>query len=139
EERKFLIIYMLLSQFDLSLFHFCSALRVSNVTVINDMKKVQEFITVYHLKVNYDRKSGYAIEGEEMERRDVLHYVTQYIYHIFDGIAFLEEFSLSSKESIHYFRKKLTEIEYYLDIKFTDEKIELLPFIFLVVFERISK
>lgn len=139
KERRLLIIYMLLSQFDLSLFHFTSALRVSNVTIINDMKKVQEYIRPYHLEVVYFRKSGYFMEGDEWEKRNLLQYVTEYIYHNCDGIALLEEFSTDSKESIHYFRKKLTEIEYYLDIRFTDEKIELMPFIFIVIFNRVSR
>src|SRR5690625_797494 len=36
EERVLLILYILLSQDDLSLFHFTDALQVSNVTILSD-------------------------------------------------------------------------------------------------------
>ena len=92
EERILLILYILLSQDDLSLFHFTDTLKVSNVTILNDMKKAQKLLDSYKLNIVYTRIDGYNIL-EEWSKRNVLQYLTQKIYHYYDGSILLEGYT----------------------------------------------
>ncbi|MFD1449060.1 BglG family transcription antiterminator [Oceanobacillus profundus] len=136
-ERVLLILIILLSQGDLSLFHFTNALKVSNVTVLNDMKKAQKKVEAYGLKLVYTRTEGYQLEGEEWTQRNLLHEILQEISNVHGGLALIQDFTMLQIERINTISIQLEKIEEILKIRFTDEKMQLLPYYIGVIFERV--
>lgn len=138
-ERGLLILFMLLTQDDLSLFHFIHALKVSNVTILNDMKQVKKKIKKYGLKISYTRLDGYQLEGEEWNQRNLLHDIAQEIKKMYGGLSLIQDYTMIKDEKINTISFQLKKIEEILKIKFTDEKIELLPFCIGIIFGRIER
>lgn len=70
EERRALIYLLSYSQFEeLSLFHFQDFLEISKGTAIADIKKLRSVLTSFDLRLEYTRKTGFLIEGEEESAR----------------------------------------------------------------------
>ena len=66
EERRALIYLLSYSQFEeLSLFHFQDFLEISKGTAIADIKKLRSVLASYDIRLEYTRKTGFLIEGEE--------------------------------------------------------------------------
>jgi len=138
-ERVLLILFMLLSQDDLSLFHFTNALKVSNVTVLNDMKLAKKKIQKYDLEILYSRVDGYQLKGEEWNQRNLLHDIAQEIREVYGGISLIQDYTMIQDEKISALSFQLEKIEEILKIKFTDEKMQLLPFCIGIILERIER
>ncbi|WP_188455016.1 BglG family transcription antiterminator [Virgibacillus oceani] len=138
-ERVSLILFILLSQNDLSLFHFTNALKVSNVTVLNDMKQAQKKIEQYGLKIVYTRLDGYQLEGNEWSQRNLLHDIAQEIRNGYAGLSLIQDFTNLHDEKINNISIQLEKIEEILRIKFTDEKIQILPYCIGIIFDRVRR
>ncbi|MGM0214117.1 BglG family transcription antiterminator [Enterococcus sp. AZ109] len=66
EERRALIYLLSYSQVEeLSLFHFQDFLEISKGTAIADIKKLRSVLASYDIRLEYTRKTGFLIEGEE--------------------------------------------------------------------------
>lgn len=139
DERVLLILFILLSQHDLSLFHFTHALKVSNVTVLNDMKKAQRKIDPYELKIVYSRTDGYQLEGDEWTQRNLLNDIAQEIGNLYGGLSLIQDFTMLQEEKINNVFLQLEKIEEMLRIKFTDEKFQILPYCIGIIFERVRR
>ena len=139
KERELLILFILLSQTDLSLVHFTSALKVSNVTIVSDMKKAKESIKDYGLEIEYSRLNGYRLVGEEWNKRNLLFDVIQEIRDGYGGLGLIRDFALVNEEKILEIHDQLVKIEEFLNIKFSDEKIQLLPYYIGIIFKRVRR
>ncbi|GAA5416002.1 hypothetical protein Pryu01_01034 [Paraliobacillus ryukyuensis] len=138
EERSYLIILMILSQSEeLSIIHFTSALYVSKNTILNDLKKVQSFIERYSLLIRYSRKEGYLIEGEEFDIRRLLVNITSEVIEMNNGKDLIEDIAQIKREKAEEFSKRIERAENHIGLKFTDEKIEAMPYILLLIIRRI--
>lgn len=71
EERKKYIYMMLFYHCEeyLSVNHFLEVLAVGKTTFINDMKKVEKELEPLNVQINYNRKNGYYLIGEEATLR----------------------------------------------------------------------
>ncbi|MEO1769370.1 BglG family transcription antiterminator [Candidatus Enterococcus ferrettii] len=70
EERRALIYLLSYSQFEvLSLFHFQDFLEISKGTAIADIKKLRNELSDFDIRLEYTRKTGFLIEGEEASAR----------------------------------------------------------------------
>ncbi|MDN6004627.1 MAG: helix-turn-helix domain-containing protein, partial [Enterococcus sp.] len=67
DERKKYIYLMLFYHTDeyLSVNHFLEVLDIGKTTFINDLKKVEKELESISIQINYDRKNGYTLSGDE--------------------------------------------------------------------------
>lgn len=73
EERySWLTLRLLCHTEELSTYHFTDELKISKNTLMSDLKRVQEIMKSYGLELNYDRKRGYVVYGEEYDKRGLI-------------------------------------------------------------------
>ncbi|MDC3424577.1 BglG family transcription antiterminator [Aquibacillus sp. 3ASR75-11] len=139
EERVLLILFILLAQDDLSLIHFTQALKVSNVTVLSDMKQAQQRVKQFGLEFIYSRTEGYQLVGEEWSQRNLLYYILHELSERYGGLALIQDFATLDEEKLNFIFQQLEKIEEFLGIKFADEKMQLLPYCIGIILERVSR
>ncbi|MRH41528.1 PRD domain-containing protein [Aquibacillus halophilus] len=139
EERVLLILFILLAQSDLSLIHFTQALKVSNVTILSDMKQAQQQVKGFHLEINYSRAEGYRLVGEEWSQRNLLYYILHELSVRYGGLALIQDFATLDEQELDFIFLQLEKIEEFLGIKFTDEKMQLLPYCIGIILERVKR
>ncbi|MFD2706535.1 MULTISPECIES: BglG family transcription antiterminator [Salibacterium] len=139
EREDILLLLLLGGPEELSLIHFTSALDVSKNTALNDLKKVQERLAPYDVTVTYSRRTGYELEGKEFAIRQVLlHTVARIMGHSGAKGRFLETTELHEEE-ITFFQEVIQDIEHSLQLKFTDEKMESMPYVLSLLLRRVSQ
>lgn len=140
EERVQLILMMILSsEEELSLNHFTYELDVSKNTILNDLKQAQSYVEDYELTIRYSRKFGYLLEGKEFQIRKLLMHMTYHILQLNDGEIRLKKIASIQDEEINEFKKRVEKVENQLNLKFTDEKLQMMPYVLLLLFRRIQK
>lgn len=72
ERAKYIFFILLTRKEFLSFNHFIDVLEVSKSTIMKDFKAVEEFLENYDIQINYSRKQGYYLSGEEGMIRYVL-------------------------------------------------------------------
>ncbi|WP_199425892.1 BglG family transcription antiterminator [Thermaerobacillus caldiproteolyticus] len=139
-QRVNMILLMLLSKNEeLSLAHFTSELKVSKNTVMDDLKKVKKIADDSGLEFRYSRKHGYLIEGKEFNIRKLLISTIDKILKMDQGTERARRIAQLSDEEIMEFRRKIEQVEKSLNLKFTDEKIEIMPYILILILRRIRQ
>ncbi|MCM3714136.1 BglG family transcription antiterminator [Alkalihalobacillus oceani] len=139
EQRVYLILLMLISsKEELSLLHFHSELGYSKNTILSDLKQVHHYAGEYGLSVRYSRKSGYLLEGNELHIRRLLVRVTNFIFGIHSGKKLFMATASIEQAEIDQLNKQIEKVESELAIKFTDEKLQVMPYVFLLVLRRIE-
>ncbi|WP_222619067.1 BglG family transcription antiterminator [Ornithinibacillus hominis] len=139
-ERVQLILMMILSsEEELSLNHFTYELDVSKNTILNDLKQAQSYVDDYELTIRYSRKFGYLLEGKEFQIRKLLMHMTYHILQLNDGETRLKKIATIQDEEINEFKKRVEKVENQLNLKFTDEKLQMMPHVLILLFRRIQK
>ncbi|WP_026703203.1 BglG family transcription antiterminator [Salibacterium aidingense] len=140
KEREDLILLLLLSKNeDLSLIHFTSLLDVSKNTVLSDLKKAQERAAVYSVAITYTRRCGYELEGKEfLIRKLLINTIYQVMEHAHAKTRMLEIAELQEEDLIS-FQETIQRIEKTLQLKFTDEKMESMPYVLSLLLRRIQQ
>jgi transcriptional antiterminator/mannitol/fructose-specific phosphotransferase system IIA component (Ntr-type) len=139
-QRVNMILLMLLSKNEeLSLAHFTSELKVSKNTVMDDLKKVKKMANHSGLELRYSRKHGYLIEGKEFNIRKLLISTIDKVLKMDRGTERVRRLAQLSDKEIMEFRRKIEQVEKSLNLKFTDEKIEIMPYILLLILRRIKQ
>lgn len=139
EQRVHLILFMLLtSKEELSLLHFHSELGYSKNTVLSDLKQVQVFVEAFELTVRYSRRSGYLLEGKELQIRKLLINLVESALQMHDGKLHIEKATLINASEVSDFEKRIDRVEQKLGIQFTDEKLVAMPYIFMLILKRIE-
>lgn len=136
---KFLLIMILGGKEPLSLAHFTSELFVSKNTVLNDMKQAQKQLDSYQLAIQYSRKDGYQIEGDEFQVRKVMIWLANDIILHSDEKEKLHEVLQFEASLLEQFHRRLERVENKLNIEFTDEKLMTMPTIFSLILRRIRQ
>ncbi|MCT2196140.1 BglG family transcription antiterminator [Paenibacillus sp. p3-SID1389] len=140
EERANLIILMMLSKNEeLSLFHFTHALGVSKNTILRDLKNAQDAISPLHLEIKYSRMHGYYIEGNEFNQRQALIDIVHKTLETYGGENWLRELAGAAPSQVAALRRKIEAVESKLNLKFTDEKLESMPYILLLLLRRVKQ
>src|SRR5690625_3545428 len=103
------------------------------------MKKAQQMIDAYNLNIIYSRVYGYKITGNEWDKRNLLQHIVLEIYQYHGGLTLLQDFTSISEQALTEITYKLEEIEAFLNISFTDERMQLLPYLIVVIMERINR
>lgn len=139
-ERVNLLILMLLSRSEeLSLYHFTSCLSVSRNTIINDLKNAQLQLDIFDLTIKYYRQYGYLIEGKEFNKRQLLINIIFKTIEMTNGKRWIGEITSIPLSEIETFHERVEEVERKLNLKFTDEKIESMPYILILLLRRITQ
>ncbi|MFS0750556.1 BglG family transcription antiterminator [Oceanobacillus sp. 1P07AA] len=136
---KFLLMMILGGKEPLSLAHFTSELFVSKNTVLNDMKQAQKQLDSYQLTIQYSRRNGYQIEGDEFQARKVMIWLANGIILHSDEKEKLHEVLQLEGSLLQQFHRRLERVENKLNIEFTDEKLMTMPTIFSLILRRIQK
>ncbi|MDC3411922.1 BglG family transcription antiterminator [Aquibacillus sp. 3ASR75-11] len=139
KQRVYMIVMMLLSNDELSLNHFTSELDVSKNTVLSDLKRAQDYVGEYDLTIRYSRKLGYVIEGKEFLIRKLLIHVTYKFLEMNNGASRLRNLAAIHENEIIELNKRIAKVENKLNLKFTDEKIDTMPYTLTLVLRRIKK
>jgi len=130
EDRIQVILLTILSRVeDVSLDHLIDFLQVSKNTVVTDIKKCNDYLANYRLQIQYSRKLGYFIEGDEWDKRVVLNNAIHHVYRHYREKAFeqLLPHCMDHKEAV---KKTLLKVEQYLGKKYTDE--DFYPLIYFI-------
>ncbi|MCR6095621.1 BglG family transcription antiterminator [Salipaludibacillus agaradhaerens] len=138
ERARFLILMLLGRNEELSLFHLTTALDVSKNTALRDLKNAQELVSEMGLNIEYSRQSGYRIVGNEFKKRKLLSDITKKVLNIYNGQQLIMKIMDIPKEQIKDINRRIENVEKTLDLKFTDEKIATMPYIFLFILRRIK-
>lgn len=140
QQRVYLIILMLLSRADeLSLFHFTSELEVSENTILSDLKSVRNYLAKGKLKVNYSRKHGYVIDGDEFQIRKMLITTISQVLTMNNGDKRIQLLAEIDEDLIDKFYKRIEKVEAKLNLKFTDKKMKSMPYVLILILRRIEK
>ncbi|AKP45677.1 MULTISPECIES: BglG family transcription antiterminator [Bacillus] len=139
-ERVNIILLMLLCCDELlSLIHFTSELKVSKNTALDDLKRAKNIVSEYGLEFRYSRKFGYLIEGKELNIRKLLVSTIDKVIKMDEGKERIKRMACITDEEIAEFQKKIERVEKRLNLKFTDEKVILMPYILLLILKRIKQ
>lgn len=139
EDRIYLLIIMILARTEeLSLDHFCIELQISKNTALSDIKKAKEHLAKYQLKIEFSRKKGYVISGNEWDKRIVLFHAITKIYKYY-GEKVTEELLEGSKKHLEQVKNDVLKIEKYIGVKYTDEDFYPLIYFIASLFIRIER
>ena len=98
------------------LMHYC---QVSRNTIFNDLKVASAQLARYDLKLVYETKKGYRIEGDAVRVRTVcLHYMYSMISLYASGVL-----RFQSREKVQEEMEKLRAVEYRLNTSFPEEMV----------------
>lgn len=140
KERCKLILLMLLGRkSEISLFHLSSALKVSRNTILLDLKNIKEMLKGGDLHLAYTRRDGYDLQGREMEKRKWLIKLVREVLQMPNGKAWLISVTELSTDEVTLMREKMEQAEKHLQVQFTDEMLEELPYIFALLNRRIKR
>ena len=137
EERLCLINLILLTNVTiLSTYDFTNILKISKNTLLNDFKKLKEIINEkYSLTINYDRKDGYSIIGEEYAKRLLMIEETRKILDMVNGEKKLNSVINIRKYDFEKIKFEILKLEKELDVRYSFEFIYELPYIIYFILE----
>ncbi|MGX7123053.1 BglG family transcription antiterminator [Enterococcus raffinosus] len=139
EDRVFLLLIMILTRTEeLSLDHFCIEMQISKNTALADIKKAKELLAKHQLKIEFSRKKGYVIDGNEWDKRIVLFHAITRIYKYY-GEKVTEELLEGSKKYLEQVKNDVLKIEKYIGVKYTDEDFYPLIYFIASLFIRIER
>jgi transcriptional antiterminator/mannitol/fructose-specific phosphotransferase system IIA component (Ntr-type) len=137
EERLSLINLILLTNVTiLSTYDFTNILKISKNTLLNDFKKLKEIINKkYSLTINYDRKYGYSIIGEEYAKRLLMIEEVRNILDMVNGENKLNNVIDLRLDDIDKIKFEISKLEKELDVRYSFEFISELPYIIYFMLE----
>lgn len=139
-KRVNMILFMLLSRIEeLSLAHFTSELKVSKNTMLSDLKEAKTVASSYGLNLRYSRKFGYLLEGKEFNLRKLLVSTTHRVLKMDHGQSRVKQLAQLSGIEVHELQARIEKVERKLNLKFTDEKIESMPYILALILRRVKQ
>lgn len=134
EDRIKLILLMILTRTEpLSLDHFSIDLKISKNTALTYVKKAKIYLAENDLNLEFDRKDGYRILGDEWDKRIVLYRSINKLYKQY-GEKIVSELMETTGRYINDVKQDIVTIENYLNIKYVDEEFyPLIHFISAIV------
>lgn len=137
--RAIITLILLLKNEYLSLIHFSDSLNISKNTALNDIKSIKEEILQKELYLVYSRKDGYKIQGNEFIVRKLINEKINEIIKLPIGKYLLGKMKFISLNEANFLSKRLEKVESRLEITFSDENLDTLPYTCLAIIERIKQ
>lgn len=139
EERANLILLMLFSKVGyLSLDHFMLDLGISKNTVMRTLNYLRE-VMPKEIQITYARNEGYGLKGKEWELRKQILRTIETVKPMYNGEYFLRKYIGIADETIDKYQSIIESAEELLNVKFTDDRIEHLPYILALIARRIDQ
>lgn len=139
KEREQLIMLMLfLPKLHLTLTYFADHLDTSKNTILTNLKAVKKSAAQYNLAISYSRKWGYSIEGNEFDIRRLLLHTIENVLNLLEGKQWFTSVTGISNLNIREFHSIVEKIETDLNARFTDAKLQILPYYLAILFQRIE-
>jgi len=139
EDRIKLIILMILTRKEpLNLDHFSIDLKVSKNTALAYVKKTKVYLEENDLSLNFNRKKGYHILGDEWDKRMLLFRSIIKIYKKY-GENVTGQMMETSQTYINAVKQDIITIENYLNVKYVDEEFYPLVHFIAAVLLRIKQ
>ena len=135
ERRKYIFLTLFYyPQEYLSVNHFLDALTIGKTTFMSDLRKLQTELNRYDLTIQYSRKDGYRLSGEELSIRyaffrmileDVTSRDDDFMYRYFlynEKITVREDYDAYLVQLFHHYQidlveNRLIELKYILILK----------------------
>lgn len=122
----------------LSLSHFMIDLEISKNTAVRTLKEIRKSLSE-DVSLSYSRNKGYRLIGNEWTIRKRIIQTIIVLKKLPNSDSMLVKFSSVDPEEIQVFRKILDNAETTLQVNFSDERMEILPYILAIISRRISK
>lgn len=131
EERKAWIgLLILIRNRSIFLRDLLEKLQVSRSTLLNDIKELKSEWQLFHLQLQFDRKQGYFIKGEEMQKRKaIVHHVAQ----LLDSVGYEQLCSELFCGHTLSINDMIRQSETFSAFRYTDDVIQTLA-IYLSIF-----
>lgn len=75
ERESIIFLFIFAEQTDLSVFYFQELLQVSKNTILKDIKRLRSSLAPKSINLNYSRKTGFFLTGEEKNIRVAAYYI----------------------------------------------------------------
>lgn len=138
-ERANIILLMIFAKKGyLSLDHFMVDLAISKNTAMRTITHLRQQLPL-ELELTYSRTAGYDLAGKEWEIRKYMISTVITIRRMYNGELFLRKYIGASNEKIRKYQSILTNAEELLHVQFTDDRIDHLPYILLLIARRIKQ
>lgn len=134
--RKLVLSKIIIESDTLNLINLAETVFVSKNTILNDLNSIREFLSTKRLTVQYKRSSGYKVAGKELDIRKALVETLKDILSYPVGSFFIVKYLDLSKKEITFLGKRLELLEDRLDILFTDESVDALPYLIYAIIVR---
>lgn len=137
-ERQCVLLTMLLTSDDaIFLDTIAIDLQISKNTALSDIKRLKQALVKDDLAVQFGRKEGYRIYGDEWTKRTKLMQAIATIYRQY-GEAVTTELLDRWQTYLAMTKKKLQSVEQYLGVKYTDEDFYSLIYFISAILVRIK-
>ncbi|MGY0411619.1 BglG family transcription antiterminator [Lacticaseibacillus paracasei] len=138
DERGAIIFLMIFSKDEyVSLNHFIVDLDVSKNTAMRSLKYLRGSLPAT-VTIQYKRETGYELVGSEWEIRKYVNYLIPKIRQIYNGSQFLKKYLGISNKEIEKYHSILENAERMLQVKYTDDRLENLPYVLALMDRRID-
>lgn len=126
-----------LNENNASLIELADFIDVSKNTALKDINIIKREIESNKICLSYSRKKGYQLSGQEELIRK---YLIECLYELISlpiGKRLLSDSKLIDKKECMFLLKRLENVEKRLNITFSDEMLEVLPYSTFVIIKRI--
>lgn len=134
--RELVLIQLLMKPRFLSLKALADYVYVSKNTVLSDVKWIRDYLSQKRILLKYSRKEGYAISGTEFSIRNQLAEILRKIMKLPYGKFILDEKNVITLSETFLLKKRLESVEKQLKVTFTDEQLEILPYMLVGTMKR---
>ncbi|MFE0504376.1 BglG family transcription antiterminator [Peribacillus butanolivorans] len=139
DREKVFYLMILLSQEELSVYHFKAITGLSRNTVLKDLKQLKEKNKNIALKIQYSKQDGYVMKGESRLKRYIIEHLVHDVLNSPNSELILECIWGNQEKQISSIGLQLERIERKLGITFTDERLHELTYLFLCTDQLIGK
>jgi mannitol operon transcriptional antiterminator len=150
ERKAWIAIYLLATTSPLYLEHLMEKVRVSRNTTIEDIKALKKEIVKFGLHLQFERKTGYMIIGEEADIRKAIIFYLSHVIPDHNWQSLLaniqlqlnvtnEENNLFQIDTLQSVYQLISECEKKLNVRFTDDVLHSLSLRLVLFAARISQ
>ncbi|WP_175074267.1 BglG family transcription antiterminator [Terribacillus sp. AE2B 122] len=112
--------------------------QVSKNTALQDLKRIREVLSEKLIELNYTRKNGYSVSGEECKIRKLFIEEIKRVLATQFGFSILCRLEFLNGQEIFFLRQRLINMEKKLSIALTDEQIDDLPVVLYFLIQRMK-
>lgn len=136
ERRDLILLYLIVANHFISLDHIIDFVNVSKTTTIKDIKNANDYIQKHNLFIEYNRKDGYIIIGDEVDIRKLLSdLVVMWDDKLVSSEMFAAYFHVKQDQIIHF----VSVIEQKLKVKYSSDSFKLLVLLLKFSLARMKK